>query len=303
MANYNSRINYNEGLRGNGANYNSSNVFLVEVQDVGTAEELISIAASMVVSDSGIATDSAADVIQYTTDKYLVVTTEGRLEPLGVIVLSDSRKDLMPETRDYSEEIPGRHGEIDFATEFKARIIELHVATDEGLSPLQKERLKRKIAMYLNPVNGTKKLVFLDDPEVEYEVKYVGRIDPTNYPTWLEFTIPFKMHNPIISAANEKTQTGSGIITNEGTFETGLVIEIAGAVTNPTIVIGSDTLKYTGNISAGQTLVIDTEKMTAKIGSTNVLMNYNGVFPKLPPGSLNVTAGSNVTIRWKDKYI
>lgn len=303
MANYNSRINYNEGLRGNGANYNSSNVFLVEVQDVGTAEELISIAASMVVSDSGIATDSAADVIQYTTDKYLVVTTEGRLEPLGVIVLSDSRKDLMPETRDYSEEIPGKHGEINFGTEFKARIIELHVATEDGLSPPQKEQLKRKIAMYLSPVNGTKKLVFLDDPEVEYEVKYAGRIDPTNYPTWFEFTIPFKMHNPIISAVNEKTLTGSGTITNEGTFETGLIIEITGAVTNPTVVIGSDTLKYTGSISAGQKLIIDTEKMTVKIGSTNVLGNFNGVFPKLQPGSVTVTANNNVTIKWRDKFI
>lgn len=303
MANYNSRINYNEGLRGNGANYNSSNVFLVEVQDVGTAEELISIAASMVVSDSGIATDSAADVIQYTTDKYLIVTTEGRLEPLGVIVLSDSRKDLMPETRDYSEEIPGRHGEIDFGTEFKARIIELHVATDDGLSPREKEQLKRKIAMYLNPLAGKKKLVFLDDPEVEYEVKFAGRIEPNNHPTWFDFIIPLKMSDPFIISVNEKSLTGSGTITNEGTIATGLIIEIAGAVTNPTVVIGSDTLQYTGTISAGQKLVIDTEKMTAKIGNTNVLMNYNGVFPKLPPGSLNVTAGSNVTIRWKDKFI
>jgi predicted phage tail component-like protein len=303
MAKYNSKVNYNEGIKGSGANYNSATFFVVEVSDIGKAHELVSIAASMTVApDSGSGTDSVK-TRQYVMDKYMVVTTENKLEPLGVIVLGDSRKELMPQTRDNTEEIPGRHGELGFGTEFQARVMELHVATDEGLSPSEKRRLERKIAMYLNPISGTKKLVFLDDPDVEYEVKYAGKIDPTNYPTWFDFTIPFKMPNPFINSFDNHSLSGSGTIANEGSIETGLVIEIAGEATNPEITIGNETLKYTGTIAAGKKLVIDTEKQTAKIGSTNAMANYNGVFPMLQPGDVTVTAGENVIIKWKDKWI
>jgi predicted phage tail component-like protein len=303
MAKYNSKVNYNEGIKGSGANYNSATFFVVEVSDTGKASEFVSIAASMTVApDSGSGTDSVK-TRQYVMDKYMVVTTENKLEPLGVIVLGDSRKELMPQTRDNSEEIPGKHGEIDFGTEFQARVMELHVATDEGLSPSEKRRYERKIAMYLNPISGTKKLVFLDDPDVEYEVKYAGKIDPTNYPTWFDFTIPFKMPNPFINSFDGHSLIGSGTVTNEGSIETGLVIEITGEATNPEITIGNETLKYTGTISSGDTLIIDTEKQTAKIGSTNAMANYNGVFPMLQPGDVAVTASENVTVKWKDKWI
>ncbi len=303
MANYNSGVLYNAGIKNGGANYNSGQYFVVEVSDIGMANELISTTASMTIAtDSGTGTDSIKTT-QFAMDKYMIVTTENRLEPLGVIVLGDSRKELMPQTRDNSEEIPGRHGEIDFGTEFKARVMELHVATNEGLSPLGKRQLERKIAMYLNPASGTKKLVFLDDPDVEYEVKYAGKIDPTNYPTWFEFTIPFKMSNPFISSADDHSLTGSGTITNEGSIETGLIIEITGEATSPEITIGNEILKYTGTIVAGDTLIIDTEKQTAKIGSTNAMANFNGVFPLLSSGETSVIASGNVTIRWRDKWV
>ena len=37
MAKYNSRVNYNEGIKGNGANYNSATFFVVEVSEIGRA--------------------------------------------------------------------------------------------------------------------------------------------------------------------------------------------------------------------------------------------------------------------------
>lgn len=302
MANYNSGVIYNEDIRTNGANYNSNTFYMVQISDSGTGQELLLLVASMLLSESGLGEDVVSP-IKFTKDKYFVVSEEGILSPLGVMVLRDSRHKLIPSTRDNTEEIPGRHGEIDFGSELKPRPMELHVATPEGLSPLQKEQLKRTIAKYLNPVAGTKKLVFLDDIDVQYEVKYAGEIDLTKYTDWMEFTIPFKMSNPLIESTVDNFLVGSGVLTNNGTFETGLIIEISGPVTNPSLIIDDTTLAYTGTVAAGQKLVIDTDAETAKIGSNNAMDGYNGEFPLLQPGSVNVTADSNVTIRWKDKYL
>jgi phage-related protein len=111
------------------------------------------------------------------------------------------------------------------------------------------------------------------------------------------------MVQPLIEGSYEKELIGNGTIANEGNFETPMIIEVKGFSMYPSITIGDTLLEYAGNIEAGQTLIIDTEKQTAMIGSTNVLAYYNGEFPLLQPGSVNVTADNNVAIRWKDKYL
>jgi predicted phage tail component-like protein len=300
MANYNSGISYNTQY-----NYNSATYYIVEVSNAGQGEELINILVSMGVSDSGIGADEMTPY-KFSTDSYFIITTEGRLEPLGVLVLRDSRHELMPQTRDNTEEIPGRHGEIDFGSELKSRLLELHVATDDGLSPLQKEQLKRTMAKYLNPVAGTKKMVFFDDIDVEYEVKYSGKIDLTKYTDWMEFTIPFKMCNPFIKSTAEHSQTGEGVIVNEGTFETPILIEIPGPATSPTISVGTSVIAYTSTIAAGQTLIIDTDTQTAKIGSVNAIAYVTGdIDIMLEPGA-NVSVVPSISstlVKWKDKYL
>lgn len=233
---------------------------------------------------------------------YFFVTADMILEPLGLLVTKINRS-LMPPTRENTEEIPGRHGEIDFGTEFRSDMMELEVATDDGLTPEEVEALKRTLAGKLNPTIGERELVLAYEMDKSYKVKYAGRIPLDRYPTWMKFVIPFKLTDPMSDAIGEKVRVGSGTITNEGTFETGLIIEISGAATNPSLTIGGVTLAYTGTIAAGQKLIIDTEKQTAKIGSTNAMAGYNGEFPLLQPGSVSVTAGSNVTIRWKDRWL
>jgi phage-related protein len=233
---------------------------------------------------------------------YFFITTDMILQPLGLHV-SKINRSLMPPTRDNTEEIPGRHGEIDFGSEFGSDMMELEVATDDGLTAEELESTKRTLAAKLNPAVGEKDLVLEYENNKNYKVKYSGRIPLDRYPTWMKFVIPFKLVNPFANGVNEKSLTGSGTIVNEGTFETGLVIKIAGAATNPSVTIGGVTVAYTGTIAAGQTLTIDTEAQTAKIGSSNAMAGYNGEFPLLQPGIQNVTAGANVTIRWRDKWL
>lgn len=224
------------------------------------------------------------------------------LQPLGVLVTNDSRYDLLPQTKDISEEVSGMHGEIDFGTEFKGRTLELSIVSLEN-EYFTKKELQYMFAKYLDPTKGYKSLVFSDDIDKIYYVKYSGRIDITNYANWFKFTIPFKMKTPFIESIVEKSLIGSGTIKNEGTFETGLIIEIIGPAIEPALIIGGDILTYEGNLLADEVLVIDTLKQTAKIGNNNATDKYNGVFPLLYLGETDVIAENNTTIKWREKYI
>jgi phage-related protein len=300
MANYNSGFVYNNRI-----NYNSATYYIIEVSNTGQGQELMSLIASMAVSDTGVGAETITPS-KFPSEAYFVITCEGRLNPLGVIVLRDSRHELMPSTRDNTEEVPGRHGEYDFGSEFKSRLLELHIATDDGLSQLQKEQVKRTMAKYLNPVAGTKKMVFLDDIDVEYEVKYSGKIDLTRYTDWMEFTIPFKMCNPFIESVAEHSQIGTGVISNEGTFETPILIEITGPATNPTVSVGASVIAYTSTIATGQTLIIDTDTQTAKIGSVNAIAQVTGdIDLMLEPGVYVsvIPSVSTTLVKWRDKYL
>jgi len=224
--------------------------------------------------------------------------------PLNVYILRDSREELLPGTRDYTEEIPGRHGEIDFGSEFRPRVLELRVVSLDNLSVQERERLKRNIAKYLDPTKGIRTLIFDDDDSKTYNVKYSGKIDLHQYPTWLEFVIPFKLSNPFIESTFPKVHVGNGVLVNDGTIETPLQIKIQGPVTDPVITIGNQQLKYIGSLTSTDIVEIDTEKMTVKFNGKNALANYSGEFPKLPPGETQVTvSGGTVTFTWKDRWL
>jgi len=298
MANYNHGKIYNRIVPQGGAMYNSSYYALV-VTDYGVGEDAVSLEASIAVSDTGQGIEG--DILIATA--YFFVTEENELYPMNVLVLGDSRKDLLPGIREFVEKIPGLHGEIDLGTKLEPRLMELHVATGDGLTTTQREQLKRTIAKHLNPVSGTKKLMFEDDLDKTYYVKYAGRIPLNQMPDWFDFTIPFKMSNPYIIETFEQSLTGSGTIVNKGNAEAYFTIEIAGPDTDPSITIGSDELTYTGTIEEGETLTINTETLEVELDGVNALDDFTGDFPILQPGNTTVVAGSNVTIKWRSRWL
>lgn len=247
----------------------------------------------------------------YDPNEYFIVTTENILEPLGVKV-TKVKDDLIPTTRDNTEQIPGLDGEYDFGTEFGPRLIELEVCSPDGLNPLQKEEFKRLYAKYLNPRMGTKKLIFMNDPDVYYKVKYSGSIPSNNYPSWFSFTIPFKATDPFKYSTTQKSHSGVGVLTNNGADETGLIIEIEGPVHSITINFGDIVLSFGGEIDAGEKLIVDTWAKTAKIGNENFLYMWDG-FPLLPVGDTVISSISlsrlegapqqPVTFKWTERYL
>ena len=82
------------------------------------------------------------------------------------------------------------------------------------------------------------------------------------------------------------------------------MIEIVGPVTNPSVTINGKVMTYTGEVTASDLLIIDTEKLTATFNGANALVNYNGVFPKLAVGDNTVTvSGGTVKVIWLNRWI
>ena len=234
---------------------------------------------------------------------FFVVDEDYMLQPLRVRVSGDSREELLPSTRDYTEEISGRDGEYDFGSEFKARALELAVVTRDKMNVSEKKSLKRSLAKYLDPTKGYLPLQFADEPDLIYMVKYSGKIDITNHPTWFQFTIPFKMENPFMVGLFEKTMVGAGMAINDGNYETGLKFEIKGPAVNPQVSVGDKIFFYEGEIPAGQTLYVDTFNKTIRLNDVNAIDRNRGVFPLLNPGETNIFTSINTTIKWRDKWI
>lgn len=231
------------------------------------------------------------------------VDANGILQPLGVTVLRDNRMDLLPGTRDYFESIPGRDGEFDFGCDLEGQILELHCVVETTRATWY--TLRNTIAGYLNPKLGTQDLTFADEPGVVYRVRYSGSIPLTLYPFAREFTIPFKMCNPHRLASTQSTLTGAGTAVNAGNDETPCIVEVVGPVTNPSVTIGGKVMTYTGQVTASDKLIIDTEKLTATFNGANALVNYNGVFPGLAVGNNAVTAASagTTTVKWTNRWV
>ena len=236
-------------------------------------------------------------------ETHFIVDSDNILQPLGIKVAKVS-EGILPFTKDYTEEIPGMHGEYYLKSELKGKAIEFEVITPDGLTPEVKSELKEKFMQYLNPTKNVEKpLTFSEDLEKQYLVRYSGNIDIDNYPSWFKFVIPFKMSNPLIRGSFDNILIGSGTITNEGNTNANMIININGLADNPTIELDGQILTYNGTIEYGQTVVINTEKKTVMMGDINVLNNWCGIFPTLKPGKTNVTMNGNISIRWRNSWL
>lgn len=138
-----------------------------------------------------------------------VITEDNILLPLNLKVIRGGKEDLLPPTRDVAEDIDGMNGEYYQETEYDAKSFELVVVTKEGLTSKEKYDLKRDIASMLNPLNGTKSLVYLSNPNEKYMVDIERKIEITPYPTWFQFTIPFVMYNPFTVPTFEDNEINS----------------------------------------------------------------------------------------------
>ena len=232
----------------------------------------------------------------------VTIMNDGTLSPLSLKVTGESQYQLMPPTRDKTEQVFA-DGEVDFGTELGTGEKRLSCITSDGLSVAEKRALQTEIAGQLNALREYFLLKRECMPDKALYACLVGRVEFIEHPNWFEVIIPLK-YQPIWVSTVEHTLVGNGTITNAGTFEAPFVVEIVGTATNPSVTVGGEIMQYDGTLAAGDVLVIKTGNiMTAKVNGANAMANYNRVFPMLQAGETTVVAGDNVMIKWRDCWI
>lgn len=234
----------------------------------------------------------------------LTIKETGIVEPLGLSWLRSSKFPLITASRDGLEEVDGMNGAIDFGSELGTGDITLDLVSADGLTQAEINTLRDTVVGYLNQLRDYGVLTWEADPGKVLAIRLNGK--PERDPDVLgafKISVPL-ICQPIWTSDAEHALTGSGTLTNAGTFETPVVVEIRGPCANPTVTIGSYTMTYTGSLTSSDTLIIDTGALTCTFNGVNALA-FNGVFPKLDVGANTVVAASAGTtmFTWRDSWL
>ena len=239
------------------------------------------------------------------------ITNNGKLEPLGLTIdYNKTNLPLMAEAIEASQTMPGVDGDIVFDTTYGSRIFEITAVTKDYLSPEEKEAEREKVRVLLNSIkNETTKLI-IEPLNRTFEVKYAGLAEDNNLPKCVEFVIPLKSAKAYAEKNGGFEHTGDGTITSDTVKSVGFVAKISGEASYPDITINGVQMRYEGVLTAGQTLVIDTSKYTARIIKNsgeiiNAMANYNHKFPKLQNGENTIVINNGIeanqlSIEWND---
>jgi phage-related protein len=273
----------------------------------GASEAAVVVAAESTGAKTGVGASEAVIVVgvegagRRLLFKEVVVANDGAISHISLKVTGESQYELMPPTRDKTEQVFA-DGEVDFGTMLDTGEIRLFCTTADGLTVAEKRALQGEVAGQLNALREYFLLKWECMPDKALLACLVGRAEFIEYADGFDVVIPLK-YQPLWVSTVEHTAVGSGTITNTGTFEAPFVVEITGDGTSPSVTVGGEVMQYDGTLAAGDKLVIDTGKMTAKVNNVNAMAKYNRVFPKLQVGDTAVVAGDNTMIKWRDCWI
>jgi predicted phage tail component-like protein len=253
-------------------------------------------------------------------------------QEMGLKTLRESQRPILPPTVDRSYTVPYMHGAYDFGADLAPLPLVLECAFNER-NPYQLQRRISALSEFLLDGDGSPRtvpLIFELLPDRHYMVRYSGQL-PINRAAGLgKFSLPFTAFDPYaysifdsddinvdtpilvdtaisLDAAYNFAVNGPVTLSieNYGSLNVKPVIEIAGSFSTLSLTVGGVVTTY--NVPMSGTLVLDFQRRTARIGSTNVLLNTNARFGVLPRGVSTVTVGGtglnfSMAIKFKAKY-
>lgn len=267
--------------------------------DSGIGDVITSLLAALGVPDVGAGIDAILSVLNL----HVYIRTDGRVDPLGVILLQGSREDIVPSPREYTVQVPGRAGELFVGADQGPRGLELKAGSIGSLSPSEVIALKRLVAGWLNPVAGVFNIAWENDPDRYLEVRLSGPIQPDEFNGYLEFNIPLRADRPFYIGSELQRMVGSGLAENDGNVETPATVMITGPVANPAVSIAGSEFWWDGTLGVGDVLVVNGERQTATFNGQNALASLHGAFPVLRVGGNVITAPGTVTTTWRNRWL
>lgn len=215
-------------------------------------------------------------------------------------------------------EVEGKHGQVIDRSMVRLKPRNIRVAGMlGGLSKDDADRIREMIAGFVYRANPlrlyrhqlSERYMLVDTLSIDHSYitgKFGGRL--------FNMSIGFRAANPFLLGADQSVTitTASVNAENNGTALVNPEIAIAGAITNP-VVTNTTTGQKVGltmDIGAGTTVVVDCERLTARMNGVNVLSAVNFDFLlkgfNLVPGANIITvtgAGTpNIRITWTPRY-
>ena len=218
--------------------------------------------------------------------------------------------------RNYTSAIPGRSGVADFGADFDYREILVSCSIPPKRTFAALVSVLDDLAEWLDPTGGLKELVFDDVPDRYFMARLQEKIDCERLLVRSagSFDLKFFCPAPFAYAVTDETYTisatGASTITRtKGNIASNPIYRIEGVITSSasnyiTITTNGSELKIVNAVlSSGETLVIDSDMMTAYVEDSNGDVLRNGLpyleelnFPSLDVGSnIVVVAANNAT--------
>lgn len=216
-----------------------------------------------------------------------------------------SSESRIPDIRNLTDTIAGKHGIFDFGETFSEREIDIVCFIPPGKTAEGLLAMKDKINEWLNPDKGLCSLILDTAPDRQY---YARLKDGFSYERIVRntgtFELTFFCPDPFAYAVNDEnfSVTNSTNVTRvKGNYDSAPVYEITGVLADSSekirITVNEECLEVCGPLVAGEKLLIDADDMTAKIigidgKEANALGHLTAfVFPYLKAGSNQITIG------------
>lgn len=220
----------------------------------------------------------------------------------------------MPDLTNNTVKMPGHEGVFDFGESIGERKIQISCFIPPGMSDADFLDLKDSIIAWLNPDNGLCPLILDKEPGRVYSARLgEGFSFDKAVRNSCTFVLTFLCPDPYAYAATDETYDIGSVGTHTVSRSLGNayslpVYSLTGVIPSGeyiTITTNGSELKVIGSLAGGETLVIDSSLMTAKVVDTNGDTLRNGLpllselnFPALDVGENTVTvavSGSTVT--------
>ncbi len=240
-------------------------------------------------------------------------------DAMGIKTRMDTESRI-PDLRNQTEKISGKHGIYDFGETFSERIIEITCFIPPGNTERELLTLKDNLAGWLNPDKGLCPLILDSEPDRVYYARISdGLVYERMVRTTGTFDLTFFCPDPFAYALEDEVfyLNQSGDITRiKGNCDSLPVLEVVGCLLDTSqqirIGINDEVMEICGPLGADDVLVVDTNDMTviSKQTGANALYNMsNFVFPSLRKGTNTITIGvtggsfAELTVRARSRWL
>jgi predicted phage tail component-like protein len=157
-----------------------------------------------------------------------------RADELGLVMLRQSQRPVLPGTVERTMQIPGRHGAWDFGADLGPRLFNLEVAFVER-NAAELQRRVSELAAFLVDSYGrpiTRELKFSVQPDRVFYARYSGSLPIERVAGLGRFTLPLITHDPFAYSAEERLY--ETVITESPYAQ---VIESVGTIRTSSVII------------------------------------------------------------------